>query len=82
MKSEAELRELHRRLVNVLGYTKSVGIKIGPVRELVWLRIALEYSLDMDTVSAREWQASIFKGIQNLEGLQKAAERSRQAGLN
>lgn len=82
MKSEAELRELHARLVNVLGYSKTVGIKLEAVRELVWLKVTLEYLLNADTASARNWQAAVFKGIQNLEGLQKTAERSRQAGLN
>lgn len=82
MKTEAELRELHTRLVSVLSYAKSVGVPIRELRELILLKVQLEYVLDMNTASARDWQAATFRGIQNLEGLKRTHERSRQAASN
>lgn len=82
MKTEAELRELHTRLVSVLSYAKSVGIPIRELRDLIGIKVQLEWALGTNTVSAREWQAATFKAIQNLEGLKKTHERSREAASN
>jgi hypothetical protein len=82
MKTEAELRDLHRRLVAVLSYAKACGIDLRELRELIGIKISLEYFLGMHTASANIWQAATFKAIQNLEGLKLTAERSRQAKDN
>jgi ribosomal protein S5 len=82
MKTEEELRELHTRLVSVLSYARSVGMPIRELRELIGIKIQLEWTLGTNTASAREWQAATFKAIQNLEGLKKTHERSREAAAN
>lgn len=82
MKTEAELRELHTRLGNVLTYAKSVGVPLRELRELIALKVKLEYVLDMNTAAARDWQAATFKVINNLEALKRTHERSRQAASN
>jgi hypothetical protein len=82
VKTEAELRELHGRLVKVLTYAKSVGIPLRELRELILLKVQLEYVLNTNTASARDWQAATFKAIQNLEGLKQTHERSREAAAN
>lgn len=82
MKTEAELRELHQRLVSVLSYARSVGTPIRELRELIGIKVQLEYVLGMNTASARDWQAATFKAIQNLEGLKRTHDRSREAAAN
>lgn len=82
MKTEAELRELHTRLVSVLSYAKSVGVPIRELRELIALKVQLEWALGMSTASARDWQAATFRAITNLEGLKRTHERSREAAIN
>lgn len=82
MKSEAELRELHQRLVRVLNYARGQGIRAAALREMIQIKVSLEYILDMETPSRQAWQAATFKAIQNLEGLQQTYERSRRAANN
>lgn len=82
MMDERDLRQLHGRLVGVLSYAKSCGVPFRALRELIAAKVQLEWVLDMQTASARDWQAATIKAIVNLEGLKLTAERSRQAGEN
>jgi hypothetical protein len=82
MMSEQELRETHRRLVKVLAYAKAAGVHFGVLKDLIAIKVGLEWVLGMNTAAARDWQAATFKAIQNLEGLQRAAARSRLEAEN
>ncbi len=82
MMAEADLRELHRRVLNVLSYAKAVGVSFRPLEDLIRLKVTLEFILELPTAAGRDWSAATFKAIVNLEHLQRSAEKSRQAREN
>lgn len=82
MKTEAELRELHSRITKALTYAKSIQVPLRDLRELIQIKIQLEWILGEHTASAETWQASVFKAVGNLEALKRTHERSRQAASN
>lgn len=82
MQSETDIRALHARIANVLRFAKSIRLPMRELRELIAVKVQLEYILDMHTASANEWSVMVHKAIQNLEGLQKTHERSVKAFNN
>ena len=82
MKTEAELRELHGRLVKALSFAKSIRVPMRDLTDLLHIKITIEWILGDQTASAQGWQASLFKALINLEGLRKTHERSVEAGRN
>lgn len=82
MKTEAELRELHGRLVKVLTFAAQSGIRASQLKDLIHVKVSLEWVLGIPTKSADAWQVVLFKGLQNLEGLKRTHDRSREAATN
>lgn len=82
MKSEAELRELHARLVRALAYAKSLRLSMHQVKELIGLKVQIEWILGDKSAAASTWEAAVFKALNNLEGLKRTHERSVAAGNN
>ncbi len=82
MMEEDELRDLHVRLLAVLTYAKSIHVPRRDLDDLLRLKIMIEWILQMNTASGRDWAAVVFKAIVNLEHLQRTAERSREARDN
>jgi hypothetical protein len=79
MKTEAELRELHTRLVAVLVWANKpgTGLTRKALRELANFRVQLDWLLESDTKASTEWAARIFRQLNNLEGLRRTYEVSR-----
>jgi hypothetical protein len=82
VKTEAELRELHRRLTRAIGYAKGVGVSHRDLYDLHHLKVTLEWILEDGTKVAEAWNAAIMKGLINIEGLERSHERSRKAAEN
>lgn len=79
MMSEAELRALHARLVKAQTYARNLGINPRAMSELIHIKLLLEWLLGMETKHGTEFAAVIFRGLNNIEGLQRTRERSEQA---
>lgn len=82
MQTEIQLRELHRRLVKALSYARSIRVPMRDLRELIQIKIQIEWILGDHTASSNFWEASVFKAIENLEGLKKTHDKSVEAGHN
>ncbi len=82
MRTESELRELHGRLVKALSHAKSIKIPYRDLRELIQVKVQIEWILGDHTASSNFWEASLLKALVNLEDLRKTYERSVQAGNN
>lgn len=82
MKTEAELRELHARIVSVLTFAANTGVPRRMLSDLIHVKVQLEWILGMGTKSADAWQVVLYRGLHNLEGLKRTDERSREAAAN
>jgi hypothetical protein len=82
MKSEAELHELHTRLVKAIRFAVDNGMPGRQLADLVKVKVQIEWALGMNTRAAEVWQVAVFNALVNLEGLQATYARSREAAAN
>lgn len=82
MKSETELLALHGRLVKMIAFATSMRLRSNELRELVAVKVQLEWILGLGSRSPEAWAAELFRALNNLEGLKQTYERSRKAVEN
>lgn len=76
--SEAEVRELHRRIVTVMVWGARNGITRAQFRELARLRMFLDWLLAIQNKTARDWSTKVLAQLDNVEGLQRAYYESQR----
>lgn len=75
---EAELRELHGRITRAIRYAAKVNVSRKSVEPIVRAKLFVEWVLELQTAPATEYAVALFKCLQNIEGLARADERSRE----